>query len=181
MQKDAQDVLHYWFEELAPKQRFAKDDQVDDAIRRRFGPLHAALAMSVPTSWRGEPRSLLAAVIVLDQFSRNLFRGQAAAFAQDREALELTRSALARGEDEGLSAEERQFLYMPLMHSESLTDQEECVRLMERLGLAEAAHYARRHRDIVARFGRFPHRNVALGRASTTDEAAFLREPGSSF
>ena len=180
MDREAGEVLAFWFGELQPKQRFAKDDAVDATIRERFGALHARLSRETPAAWRADPAGLLATVIVLDQFSRNLHRGSAQAFANDAAALSLARSALARGDDAMLQPEERHFLYMPLMHSESLADQEECVRLMERLGLEEAIDYARRHRDIIARFGRFPHRNQALGRETTPEEAEFLTQPGSS-
>ncbi len=179
--RQADEVLAFWFGEITPKQRFAKDDAVDAAICQRFGTLHREFCRGVPADWRETPRPLLAAVIVLDQFSRNLARGRGEAFAQDEAALALTRSALDRGFDAGMSGEERQFLYMPLMHSEVLADQEECERLMTAAGLEEAADYARRHRVIIARFGRFPHRNAALGRFSTPEELAFLREPGSNF
>jgi uncharacterized protein (DUF924 family) len=179
--RQADEVLGFWFGELTPEQRFAKDDAVDTAIRRRFGALHEQLGRGVPADWREAPRPLLAAVIVLDQFSRNLNRGRAEAFAHDGEALALTRLALDRGVDAGMLGEEKQFLYMPLMHSEALADQQACERLMEGAGLAEATDYARRHRVIIERFGRFPHRNEALGRASTPEEIAFLKEPGSSF
>lgn len=179
--RQAEQVLAFWFGEMKPEQRFAKDDAVDATIRQRFGALLAELSQGVPDAWTSEPRSLLAAVIVLDQFSRNLNRGRPEAFAQDGAALALTRKALARGDDGALSAEERQFLYMPLMHSEAMDDQEACIGLMERAGLVESADFARRHRDIIARFGRFPHRNAALGRMSTPEEIAFLQQPGSSF
>ncbi len=179
--RQAEDVLSFWFGELRPEQRFAKDDRVDEAIRQRFGALHETLALGVPADWREAPRPLLAAVIVLDQFSRNLARGRPEAFAHDAAALALTRLALARGFDAGMSGEEKQFLYMPLMHSEALADQVECERLMDAAGLEEATDFARRHREIIARFGRFPHRNATLGRTSTPEELAFLKEPGSSF
>ncbi len=179
--RQAEEVLAFWLGEIGPDKRFARDEALDAAIRERFGDLHASLAADVPSSWRATARTLLAAVIVLDQFSRNLSRGSGAAFANDAAALALTRQALARGDDAGMSPEERQFLYMPLMHSEVLADQEECIRLMEAAGLAESAEFARRHRDIIVRFGRFPHRNQALGRQSTPEELAFLKEPGSSF
>jgi uncharacterized protein (DUF924 family) len=181
VEREAVEVLAFWFGEITGPQRFARDDAVDAAIRERFGALHAKLAAEVPASWRVDPASTLAAVIVLDQFSRNLHRGSAKAFAQDPAALALARAAIARGDDAMLQPEERHFLYMPLMHSESLADQDDCVRLIEGLGMAEPLDFAKRHRDIIARFGRFPHRNAALGRETTPEEAEFLKEPGSSF
>ena len=128
---------------------------------------------------------MVALVVVLDQFSRNLYRGAARAFAQDAHARECAREALARGDERGLLPVERQFLYMPLEHSEDLADQERCVELMRSLEAYEPTRglteWAIRHRDIVARFGRFPHRNAALGRASTPEEIEFLKQPGSGF
>jgi uncharacterized protein (DUF924 family) len=178
---EAEAVLAWWFGALAPSQRFARDDAVDAEIRTRFGDLHARLARSVPPEWTATPRGLLAAVIVLDQFSRNLHRGDARAFAQDGRALALAEEALARGDDADLTQEERHFLYMPFMHSESVAHQRRCVALMERLGLGEALDYALRHKAVIDRFGRFPHRNAALGRRSTAEEEAYLKEPGSGF
>ena len=181
MNEEAGEVLAFWFRELGPQQRFAKDAAVDAAIRDRFGALHRRLSREVPVTWRADPSGLLSAVIVLDQFSRNLHRGSAEAFANDAAALSLARSGLARGDDAVLQRDERHFLYMPIMHSESLADQEECVELMQNLGFKDALDAAIRHRDIVARFGRFPHRNAALGRETTPEEAEFLKQPGSSF
>ena len=123
----------------------------------------------------------MALVILLDQFPRNLFRGQARAFAGDARALALAKRAVAAGLDEAMPRAHRLFLYMPFEHSEDLADQETCIERMTALGSAGYLDYARRHRDIIARFGRFPHRNAALGRDSTAEEIAFLKEPGSSF
>ena len=181
MDSDAGAVLAFWFGEAAPRQWFARDDAFDATIRERFGALHEGLAKGVPAQWLGDPASRLAAVIVLDQFSRNLHRGSPASYAQDEAALALARMAVARGDDGPLQPVERQFLYMPFMHSETLADQDECVRLMEGLGLEDALDAARRHRAIIARFGRFPHRNAVLGRETTPEEEAFLKEPGASF
>ena len=114
---DANDVLHYWFETLSPEQRFKRDATVDGEIARRFGALHARLARGVPEDWTADARTLLAAIIVLDQFGRNLFRDDRRAFAHDDAARALTEVAIGRGWDAGLTSEERQFLYMPLMHS----------------------------------------------------------------
>ena len=185
-----EDVLDFWFgpPELLGKSRprwFRKDEKFDAEIWRRFGALHAAAALGELESWRGEPRPMLALVVILDQFSRNLHRGDARAFAQDAHALGCARDALARGDDATLLPVERQFLYMPFEHSEDLADQERAVELMGALEAFEPTRglveWAERHREVVRRFGRFPHRNAVLGRASTPEEAEFLKQPGSSF
>jgi uncharacterized protein (DUF924 family) len=183
-------VLGFWFGAGAARgkarsQWFRKDAAFDAEIGSRFLALHASAALGEREAWRAAPESMLALVIVLDQFSRNLYRGDARAFAQDAHALDCAREALARGDDAGLAPVERQFLYMPFEHSEDLREQDRCVDLMRALeAFPEArglARYAERHREIIRRFGRFPHRNAALGRASTADEIEFLKEPGSGF
>ena len=174
MTDEAEAVLDWWFGALSPEQRFKRDSLVDDEIARRFGALHARLSRGVPTEWRGGARRLLAAVIVLDQFSRNLFRDDARAFAQDAAAMALAEEAIERGCDVALTADERQFLYMPYMHSEVLADVERCIALMHAAGHEQGEDFARRHADVIARFGRYPARNAALGRESTVEEAAFL-------
>ena len=187
---EARAVLEFWFGAASgpagPRlEWFRKDAKFDEEIRRRFGELHARAAAGELQSWRANPESLLALVILLDQFSRNLHRNDARAFAQDEQARACTREALSRGDDLGLLPVQRQFLYMPLEHSEDLADQDRAVELMRSLedfeetaGLAE---WAEKHRDIIRRFGRFPHRNAVLGRESTPEELAFLKRPGSSF
>ncbi len=184
------EVLDFWFgpPELRGKARpewFRKDEKFDAEIRRRFVALHASAALGEREAWRAEPRSMLALVIVLDQFSRNLYRGDARAFAQDAHALGCVREALARGDDAKLLPVERQFLYMPLEHSEDLANQDRAVELMHGLEAFEETRglieWAERHRVIIRRFGRFPHRNAVLGRVSSGEEAGFLKEPGSSF
>ncbi|MCI4661909.1 MAG: DUF924 domain-containing protein [Neomegalonema sp.] len=174
-------VLHFWFEELSPKQWFAKDDAVDAQIRARFADLHARLeaAMQVPTP--SEAKAALATVIVLDQFPRNLHRGDARAFATDDKARHITNDIVAREGDRGLGLHERVFLYLPLEHSEALADQERAVELISALGDETYTRYAIAHRDVIQRFGRFPHRNAALGRDDTREEKAYLAEPGAGF
>ena len=182
------EVLAFWFGDppgAARAEWFRKDAGFDSGIRTRFGALHEAAARRELEAWRAAPGPMLALVVVLDQFSRNLYRGDARAFAQDTHALECANEALARGDDARLLPVQRQFLYLPLEHSEDLADQERCVALMRSLedypetkGLTE---WAEKHRVIVARFGRFPHRNAALGRESTPEEVEFLRQPGSGF
>ena len=167
-------VLTFWFDELAPEQLFKRDDAVDAQIAHRFGKLHSELACAVPPDWAATPRSLLAAVIVLDQFSRNLFRGDARAFVQDSTALALAEHAISHGWDTALSLREKQFLYMPLMHSEVLGDVKRCISLMHTAGHAAGEAFAERHATVIARFGRYPARNAALRRETTPEEDAFL-------
>jgi uncharacterized protein (DUF924 family) len=168
-------VLAFWFGELGPEDWFASRPDLDATIRDRFAALHARLAAEgVPEVCRRDPRAALAAIIALDQFPRNIHRGQAAAFSTDDLAVSLARNAIDAGFDEAMSDQERQFVYMPLMHSENLADQERCVDLFGRLGNEEGLRYAIEHRDIVRDFGRFPHRNRALGRETTKAERTFL-------
>ena len=175
------EVLRFWFEDSTPAQWFAKDDGFDAAIRERFGALHACAAQAELWHWRGDAPGRLAEVIVLDQFSRNLHRGAPAAFAQDGMALALAQEAVAQGLDAQLPPTRRAFLYMPYMHSESPREQQESLRLFTVLGNPVNLDFAQRHEAIVARFGRYPHRNAVLGRASTAQELAFLQQPGSAF
>ena len=183
-----EDLLQFWFGPQPRAQRrewFAKDAGFDEDLRRRFGALHAKAARRELEGWRDSPEPMLALVILLDQLSRNLYRDEARAFAQDAHARECAAQAISRGDDLTLLPVQRQFLYLPYEHSESIDDQERAVELMRSLdGFEETrgmSEYAVRHRDIVKRFGRFPHRNAALGRDSTAEEAQFLREPGSRF
>jgi uncharacterized protein (DUF924 family) len=174
------DVLDFWFGELSLAHWFTRDDALDDRIRERFLALHEQLlAQQGPRTTTA--RALLAAVIVLDQFSRNLFRDDPKAYAADALARRLARHAIELGFDAAMTAHERLFLYMPFEHSEDAADQALAVDLVSAMGDAELTRYAVAHRDIVIRFGRFPHRNAVLGRASTTEELAFLQEPMSSF
>lgn len=182
------EVLEFWFGEEPGKPRgewFRKDAAFDAAIRRRFGALHGRAAQRGLDAWRASPEPMLALIVVLDQFSRNLHRGEARAFAQDPYARECAGEALARGDDARLLPVQRQFIYLPLEHSENLADQETCVELMRSLDAFEEtrgiAVWAEKHRDIVKQFGRFPHRNAALGRPSTGEESEFLKQPGSGF
>jgi len=164
---------------------FRKDDAFDAAIRERFAvPLAAGLAGAYG-EWCDDPRGSLARVVLLDQFTRNAFRGTPQAFAGDARALATAKAAVDRAYDDALLPQERWFVYMPFEHSEALADQDAAIALFEALaaktGLDEPLPWAIRHRDVIRRFGRFPHRNAILGRASTPDEVAFLRQPGSSF
>lgn len=173
------DVLSFWMSE--PARWWKKDAAFDEQIRGRFLALHDAINRGEHESWLDTPRGALAYVIALDQFSRNMFRESPRAFASDPRARAATKRALERGDDRALPADERVFLYMPLMHSEDLADQERSVERFGALGAADQLRFAQLHRDIVHRFGRFPHRNGPLGRTSTPEEIEFLKGPGSSF
>ena len=178
---DTQDIIQFWFHELSDKQRFAKDSALDSQIRERFGStLHAAVLGEL-FGWRLTPQGRLAEIVVLDQFSRNIYRDSREAFAQDPQALALAQELVASDQDQNLCAEQRSFAYMPYMHSESLLVHEEAVRLFAQPGMEASLAFEMRHKAIIERFGRYPHRNAALGRTSTAAEQAFLAEPGSSF
>lgn len=175
-------VLAFWFAEGREAQWFGGGEAFDALVREALLPAHEEAVSGALDHWRETAKGCLALCILVDQVPRNLFRGTPRAFASDPQALAVTRHALERGFDGELSQVERLFLYLPLEHSEALDDQETCVRLTA--GLTENAEwqsYAEAHRDVIARFGRFPHRNAVLGRASTPEEEAFLKEPGSSF
>ncbi len=175
----AEPVLQFWFDEHA-KDWFVKNAAFDAEIRERFLPLCEDAAAGRIAHWADEPRSALALVIVLDQFPRNMFRGTARAFATDPDARAIARRILERGWDKGMTQAERLFAYLPFEHSESLEDQDLSCELMKDFD-AEQLRYAIRHREIIERFGRFPHRNAILGRQSTPAEIEFLKQPGSGF
>lgn len=174
-------VLHFWFAELDPVQWFEKDLNLDRLIKRRFGDLHRQVAACEHYAWRKRPRGRLAEIIVLDQFSRNIYRDSPKAFEQDSMALALAQEAIAVGANQSLQGVHRSFLYLPFMHSESLRIHEVAVELFSAPGLEENLDYELRHKVIIERFGRYPHRNALLGRVSTPEEEEFLRQPGSSF
>ena len=182
------EVLQFWFGEPRGARRkrwFEKDPAFDAGIRERFLPLHEALARGEHGDWLDEAGRCLARILVLDQFPRNMFRGTPRAFATDPLALQAARHAVGQGYDHGLLPVERLFIYLPFEHSEALGDQERACELCRPLAAFaetdDAYRYALAHRDIVARFGRFPHRNAILGRASTPEELEFLDQPGSGF
>ena len=174
------DVLSYW-RALGSQRWFEKDAAVDAEIRDKFHDLHAAATEGLLGHWENDASGALAHIIVLDQFSRNIFRGSAAAFAADPLAHAAAGRAIERGFDRQTAKTERSFFYLPYMHSESLADQERCCELCRAAGDEDTLKYAEQHADIIRRFGRFPHRNAALGRASTPEEAEFLEQPGSGF
>jgi uncharacterized protein (DUF924 family) len=175
------EVLDFWFDPANQPFWFKKSAAFDEAVRHRLGDAHAAAAAGRLDDWRATPEGALALVILLDQVPRNIHRGTARAFATDDAALAVAAAAIDDGFDRGLDKDQRLFLYLPLEHSEKLADQERSVALFTELGDARLTDYAVRHRDIVARFGRFPHRNALLGRASTEEEISFLEGPNSSF
>src|SRR5688572_390853 len=160
------EVIHFWFEELTKDQWFTPGDGLDAQIRARFLALHEQLVAS-DAAGVATPRSLLAAVIVLDQFSRNMFRGSPRAFAGDSIARRLSKAAIESKFDAYMTEAERSFLYLPFQHSEDRDDQALSLRLFEALGNEELARYAKAHKDIIDRFGRFPHRNATLNRSTT--------------
>jgi uncharacterized protein (DUF924 family) len=186
-------VLEFWF---APRsdpahfqsrpEWFRKDDIFDASIRSQFGLLIEDALAGRLDHWSSSNEGAVARIVVLDQFTRNVFRDTARAFAGDAQALAAARSLVASGEDRGLPGAHRMFVYLPFEHTEDMAMQDECLRLMQSLAadeprFADLVPYAERHREIVKRFGRFPHRNALLGRASTSDELVFLEQPGSSF
>ncbi len=174
-------LIAYWFHELTRADWFVKNDAVDEALRSRFLSLYEQLSACDLDAATLSADATLAAVLALDQIPRNLFRGTPRAFATDPAARKLTVDAVALGHDLALGLHERLFLYLPLEHSENLADQDHAVDLISRLGDAEYTRFAVAHRDVILRFGRFPHRNAILGRRSTPEESIFLAEPGSSF
>ncbi len=177
----AQDILHFWFEELTAKQHFVKDATLDETIRTRFGTTLEAAARCELLTWRATPEGRLAEIVVLDQLSRNAYRDTPRAFAQDALALALAQELVASGQDRTLPTAQRVFAYMPYMHSESALVHAQAVALFAQPGMEDNLNFELRHKAIIDRFGRFPHRNAILGRTSSAQELAFLREPGSTF
>lgn len=174
-------ILHFWFEELTPKQHFVKDAILDENIRIRFSATLEAAARCELFAWRATAEGRLAEIIVLDQFSRNVYRDTPRAFAQDALALVLAQELVASRQDCRLPAAQRVFAYMPYMHSESALVHAQATELFTQLGIQDNLNFELRHKAIIDRFGRYPHRNAILGRTSSADELAFLSEPGSWF
>jgi len=176
-----QDVIGFW-RSAGPKKWFARNTAFDEAIRLKFEPVHHAAARGAYDGWARTAEGALALLILLDQFPRNLYRGSAHAFATDPKARTVARAALAAGHDREVAPELRPFFYLPFEHSEALADQDESVALCQGLlaetGDEDTLKWAQIHRDIIARFGRFPHRNEAFGRTTTTEEQEFLDEGG---
>ena len=176
-----QDVLKFWFEEIEPSQWFAKDEPFDQLIAKRFSDIHTKAVRCELFAWRAKTRGRLAEIIVLDQFSRNLFRESPLAFANDQMALVLAQEAVTLGMDMSLTPVERGFIYLPYMHSESRKIHEVAEKIYRRNGSPSGLEWEIKHKAIIDRFGRYPHRNSILGRKSTDEELIFLQQPNSSF
>jgi uncharacterized protein (DUF924 family) len=176
--RNHEDVYRFWFVDHGQDDWFAGNPEFDDSIAAVFGETHGAVARGEAWTWRTNAYGRLAEIIVLDQFSRQLFRGRAQAFAQDKMALVLAQELVLLDLDTSLSADERMFAYLPYMHSESLVVHDEAMRLYAGLGNEDALGFEQKHREVIARFGRFPKRNQALGRQSTQEELAYIAEAG---
>ena len=174
-------VIDFWFHQIEPKLWWQKDADFDALIKQRFADVHRQANAGELFSWRSSAEGSLAEIIVLDQFSRNIYRDQAAAFASDSLALALAQTAIDKGFDQALAPQQRSFMYLPFMHSESRLIHQQAVKLYTALGNANNLEFEYKHKAIIERFGRYPHRNAILGRFSTPEELAFLRQPGSSF
>ena len=177
----AQDILDFWFDPDHRSLWFAKSDEFDAKFRERFQAIHHQAIQAELWSWRKTAEGRLGEIIVLDQFSRNLFRDQPQAFAHDSMALMLAQEAISLQLDAQLSPDHRSFLYMPFMHSESKLIHEFALKLFQRLGNEINLSFEKKHKLIIDRFGRYPHRNAILGRSSTAEELEFLTQPNSSF
>lgn len=175
------ELLSFWFSEAVKSKWFKPDDGFDAELRDRFGPWLSKAKRGELAHWAEQPDGALALIILTDQLPRNIHRGKPEAFATDPSALATAKNAIAQGYDQRVLPERRPFFYLPYEHSEDLADQDTGVALFEALGVEELLDYMLRHRAIIARFGRFPHRNAILGRISTPEEVEFLRQPGSSF
>ncbi|MCW8864624.1 MAG: DUF924 domain-containing protein [Colwellia sp.] len=175
------EVLNFWFEELSPAQWWQKDDELDKSIKAKFSALHHQASQCELFEWRQTAQGRLAEIILLDQFSRNMYRDTPKSFAQDPLALALSQQAIQMGADKALTAVERSFLYMPFMHSESLLIHQQACQLYKDNGIDSNYQFELKHLAIIERFGRYPHRNKILGRESTPAEITFLTQPGSSF
>ena len=180
-EKQWKPVLDFWFDPENQSKLFLKDDEFDQEIKDKFYNVWKEGCQGLLADWRKTLKGRLAEIIVLDQFSRNLCREKACAFAQDDMALVLSQEAIKQEEFYELTQSERQFMIMPFMHSESLGIQEQAIVLFEELGHEISTDFAYKHKAIIERFGRYPHRNNALGRESTEEEIKFLKQPGSSF
>lgn len=174
-------VLDFWFEEHTPEYWYKKDPEFDGKIIREFSDIHKKAAENGLLEWRKSSEGRLAEIILLDQFSRNMFRDTPKAFAYDDLALKLAKEAVDNGADNDFGPQKVAFLYMPYMHSEDLDDHEEAVKLFSREGLEGNLKYEYKHKEIIEKFGRYPHRNEILGRESTPEEIEFLKQDGSSF
>ena len=177
----ATDILNFWFTEIDSALWWKKDATFDELIRTRFGEIHQQAIRGELAHWRVDAHGRLAEIIVLDQFSRNLYRDDARAFSYDLAALVLAQETIRIGLDQQLTTIEKSFLYLPFMHSESLIIHEQAVKLYDIQGLEFNLSFELKHKVIIERFGRYPHRNAVLGRASSTGELLFLKQPDSGF
>lgn len=177
----AKEVIQFWFEDIEPNQRFKKDPEFDQLITSKFGKLHKQATQGLLYAWREHPLDALAEIIILDQFSRNMYRDSPDAFSSDTLALVLAQEAIRRKMDVELSDTQRAFMYMPFMHSESCEIHEIALFLFDHPGLEDNFNFEVKHKMIIDRFGRYPHRNEILGRKSTEEELEFLKQPGSGF
>ena len=175
------DVISFWFEELKPANWWKKDNDFDQLLRDKFSDLHEQASKCELFEWRVTPEGRLAEILVLDQFSRNMFRNTPKSFATDSLALALSQEAVSLGKDQGLTQVQRSFLYMPYMHSESLAIHDFALELYTKNGLQSNIDFEIKHRDIIVKYGRYPHRNKILNRPSTEEELVFLQQPGSGF
>jgi uncharacterized protein (DUF924 family) len=176
-----QEVLTFWFETCAPEDWFKSSLALDEEITRRFRDTHLALASGVLGVWRATPENRLAAVLVLDQFPRNIYRGTPLSFATDGLALMEAKAALTVGDDQMVAREWRLFFYLPFMHAEDPVEQEKSVGLFEAYGVENNLDFAIRHQAVISTYGRFPHRNALLGRVSTEAEKDYLAQPDAGF
>ncbi|WP_448569613.1 DUF924 family protein [Thalassotalea ganghwensis] len=176
-----QDIINFWFIEIEPRQWWLKNSEFDASIKARFGALHQQAKACELAHWREQPLSSLAEIIILDQFSRNIYRDSPESFANDSLALALAQNAIAKEFDLQLPQDYRNFLYMPFMHSESQKIHQQAVKLFTQLGDDDSVIFEYKHKAIIDRFGRYPHRNNILGRTSTPEEQEFLQQPDSAF
>ena len=175
------DIIDFWFEEIEPSQWWSKDDEFDQLIKLKFSDVHDKAVRCELFEWRKFPQGRLAEIIILDQFSRNMFRGTPRAFSQDQMALVLSQESISLGIDKLLRPKERGFIYLPFMHSESIVIHETAEAIYRQRGDQSSLTFELKHKKIIERFGRYPHRNEILGRESTEEEIEFLKQPGSSF
>jgi len=176
-----QEIIHFWFNSIEPAQWWVKDISFDNEVKAKFEQLHIAARQCELAQWRETAQGRLAEIIVLDQFSRNMYRDTPQAFAFDGIALALAQEAISVGADKALEPIQRSFLYMPFMHSESLVIHQDAVLLYKANGIASNLEFEIKHKDIIEQFGRYPHRNIILSRPSTAEELTFLNQPNSSF
>ncbi|MEK6749909.1 MAG: DUF924 family protein [Pseudomonadota bacterium] len=171
------EIISFWFSARAQALWFNSDPAFDAEIRTQFEEIYQQAKAGALDAWRSDAQGALALCILLDQFPLNMYRGLAASFATEAMAREVAKSAIDAGLDQAIGTDKRAFFYLPFMHSEHLNDQNYSVNLFERAGMTEGLHYAKHHREIIRRFGRFPHRNAILKRASTEQELAYLASP----